>query len=226
MTNSQARKTGRDKIKVVIIDDHPIVRSGMRSLIDLQPDMIACGEAGNGAEAVAVIRREKPDVALVDLSLGRTSGLDLLGVLRKEFPSVALLVLTMHHEFQYAERCLKAGAKGYMMKTEAPEAMTKSIRTVHAGYLSISPAVQERLLTKVVGKEGAPESSIDRLSDREKEVFEWIGRGKTIHEIAGELRVSVNTVEAHREHIKKKLNYENTNELLYKAVCWVQQNSL
>ena len=215
------------RIKVFIVDDHPVVRQGLNLLLRLEPDMICCGEAETVPEALRGIEIAKPDVAIVDLSLKDTSGLELVKDLHAYHPEIPVVVLSMHDETLYAERVLKAGAKAYLMKDEAQETILAAIRKVAAGGLYLSERMSGRLLSMFLQGTSAPGNSlISQLSDREIEVFELIGRGVTTREIAGKLNLSIKTVEAHREHIKKKMKLSDATELLQHAIHWVQNEKL
>lgn len=205
------------------MDDHPIVRQGLASLIDQQPDLQVCGEASDPQQAMQAVTECRPDIALVDISLGHVSGLELIKDLRSRAPDLPILVLSIHDEGFYAERALRAGAKGYVMKQEATEKVMTAIRKVLAGDVYVSETMAARMLTQFVGappSEG-DESPIARLSDRELEIFTMIGRGLGTREIATKLFLSVKTVEAHREHIKDKLNLKSGTELMRHAVQYV-----
>lgn len=212
-----------NRIKVFIVDDHPVVRQGLSLLLRLEPDMTCCGEAETVPEALRGIETARPDVAIVDLSLRDSSGLELVKDLHAYHPSLPVVVLSMHDETLYAERVLKAGAKAYLMKDEAQETILTAIRKVVGGGLYLSDRMSGRLLSMFLQGSTAPgDSLISQLSDRELEVFELIGHGVTTREIAGKLNLSIKTVEAHREHIKKKLKLSDATELLQHAIHWVQ----
>lgn len=214
---------GRDRKprRVLIVDDHPIVRNGLGQLIGQEDDLTVCGEASDAIEALECARALKPDLVLVDISLGGSNGIELTKTMRERCPDVAVLVLSMHDESLYAERALRAGAKGYVMKQEAAETVLKAIRKVLQGGLYVSESVAARLLQEFV--EGSSEPSrggVEALSDRELEVFELIGGGIATRDIATKLRLSVKTIETHRAHIKQKLNLKSGTELLHHAVHW------
>jgi DNA-binding NarL/FixJ family response regulator len=220
---SKDKTPEKKRIKVYIVDDHPVVRQGLNLLLRMESDMVCCGEAETVPEALRGIEAAKPDVAVVDLSLRDTSGLELVKDLHAYHPTLPVVVLSMHDETLYAERVLKAGAKAYLMKDEAQEAILAAIRKVASGGLYLSERMSGRLLSMFLqGSTGPGDSLIGQLSDREIEVFELIGRGVTTREIAGKLNLSIKTVEAHREHIKKKMKLSDATELLQHAIHWVQ----
>lgn len=209
------------KKTVFIVDDHPLVREWLSSLINQTSDLTVCGEAEGGPEAMSRIIAMKPNVAVVDISLKDSSGFELIKDLKETCPSVAVLVLSMHDENQYAERALRAGARGYIMKRETTRKVLDGIRQVLAGKVFISENVAAALATQLV--EGRPlnrVSPVDQLSDRELEVFELLGKGHGTREIAEILRVSLKTIQAYCARIKEKLNLTNATELLREAFRW------
>src|SRR5690554_3465056 len=217
MTRSQGleeRDTAKDvaKVQVFLVDDHPVVRQGIAMLIDQEADMCVCGEADNAETAVRMINEQKPDLAIVDLSLKDSSGLELIKDLQVRDPQVKVLVLSMHDEAFYAERVLRAGARGYMTKDEGTEKVVEGIRMLLNGEVYVSDRVASKMIGKLIGGRGASWSKIDGLTDRELEVFELIGTGLGTREIAGKLHVSIKTIESHREHMKEKLCIANATE--------------
>lgn len=210
--------------RVLIVDDHPIVRHGLRQVLNQDDDLVVCGEAGNAAEALEKIAELKPDVVIVDISLETSNGIELTKSIRSTDQELPVLMLSMHDESLYAERALRAGANGYVMKQEAAETVVKAVRTVVQGDLYVSDAIASRMLRDFLdGKRGRHgRFGIQNLSDRELEIFELIGRGKPAREIADMLHLSVKTVETHRGHIKRKLKLRNAAELMQHAVNWVQ----
>jgi DNA-binding NarL/FixJ family response regulator len=222
MTNIKSAKKEKNKIRVFIVDDHVMLRQGLKTSINGQLDMVACGEADSRDTALQGIEHENPDVALVDLSLKNSNGLELIKDLRIRCPNVRLLVLSMHNESFYAERVLRAGAMGYITKDEAADRLIGGIRHVYAGKPWLSESVSDRIITKSMG--GIPRqeaASPDCLSDRELEVLEYIGKGFASGEIAEKLKLSVKTIESHREHIKEKLDLKNAPQLVKYAFHWV-----
>jgi DNA-binding NarL/FixJ family response regulator len=210
------------KHRVLLIDDHPILRKGLAELINQEPDLMVCGEAEEAPKAFEAVGVLNPDVAVVDVSLKGGNGLELIKNLKARYPDLPLLVLSMHDETLYAERALRAGSLGYIMKEEAIEKVLTAIRHVIAGEIFLSDRMKARLINQLVGgrmKQGG--SSIDSLSDRELEVFRLIGEGRGTRQIAEELRLSIRTVEAYREYIKDKLNLKNGTELVQHAFQYV-----
>jgi len=212
----------KPKHRVLLIDDHPILRKGLAQLINQEADLVVCGEAEEAPKAFEAVGALNPDVAVVDISLKGGNGLELIKNIKARYPDLPLLVLSMHDETLYAERALRAGSLGYIMKEEAIEKVIAAIRQVIGGDIFLSDRMKGRLLNQLVGgriKQGA--SSIDSLSDRELEVFRLIGEGRGTRQIAEELRLSVRTVEAYREYIKDKLNLKNGTELVQHAFQYV-----
>ena len=211
-----------EKTKVVIVDDHPIVRQGLAQLINQEPDLEVCGEAESASEALRVIAARQPDVAVIDLSLKDSSGLELIKDIKVRHEDLQVLVLSMHDESFYAERVLRAGARGYVTKEEGTEKVVEGIRRLLNGEIYLSDRMSGKMICKIVeGKPGAG-LSIDRLSDRELEVFELIGQGMGTRQIAKQLHLSVKTVESHRAHVKEKLKLETSTDLLKHAIQWLQ----
>jgi DNA-binding NarL/FixJ family response regulator len=210
---------GTGRTRVLLVDDHALVRQGMAAIINEQPDMTVCGEADGVRSAIAAVAETEPNVALVDLSIKDGDGLELLRDIRSRFPDVRTLVISMYDETVYAERALRAGAKAYLMKAEAARTVIAAIRLVLRGGTYLSPRMSARLADQSQrGPEGAGKSGSDRLSDRELQVLRCVGRGMSTREIADELFISVKTVEAHREHIKEKLGLVSAGELLRYAI--------
>jgi DNA-binding NarL/FixJ family response regulator len=208
--------------RIVIVDDHPVVRSGLRMLIEDEPDLLVVGEAGDADEAIRVLDAKNPDLMIVDLSLNGSSGLDLIKRIKSRSSESKMLVSSMFDESLYAERVLNAGALGYVSKQEAMEKVIEAIRCVLSGRVYLSAAMSDRMLHRLTRDHQAPErSAVETLSDRELEVFEMIGRGRTTSEIAAQLHLSVKTVETHREKIKAKLGLKSAAELYQHAVRWV-----
>ncbi len=209
--------------RILVVDDHPIVRQGLSQLIDHESDLAVCGEAETAADALGQLDGAKADMCIVDISLRGTNGIELIKQIKAESPSLPVLVLSMHDENLYAERALRAGAKGYIMKQEAPENVLVAIRKVLSGDIYLSPAMSARMLQMLVEvPTSSTTSSVERLSDRELEVFRLIGQGLGTRQIAEQLNLSVKTIESHRAHIKDKLNLKTATELLQHATLWVQ----
>jgi DNA-binding NarL/FixJ family response regulator len=202
------------KSRVLIVDDHPILRHGIAQLLNREPDLEVCAEAGNRDEALAALAQAPADLAVVDISLEGLSGIELLKLMRERHPSVRCLVLSMHDETLYAERALRAGARGYVMKQEATRRITTALRRIRDGHIYVSEHLGSALLTRLVdGPAEQPASVLGALTDRELEVLRLIGRGFKTGEIARALKRSVNTVDAHRANIKRKLNLKSGAEL-------------
>jgi DNA-binding NarL/FixJ family response regulator len=209
------------KIKVLLVDDHPLVREGLVNLISQQADFQICGEAGNEPQALELIRTAQPDVAIVDISLESGSGIELIKSIKAMFPAVTVLVLSMHDESLYAERALRAGARGYVMKREAAKKVIQAIRCVLAGQLYVSDKIAALMAEKFVkGRLAAIASPIEQLSNRELEVFQLIGLGHNTRQIADHLHVGFKTVQAYCARIKEKLKLANATELLREAIRW------
>jgi DNA-binding NarL/FixJ family response regulator len=212
-------EAGGGKKKIFLVDDHPIVRRGLAQLIDNEPDLTVVGQGEDAYQSLRAIRDALPDLVLVDVSLKDSDGIELLKEIKAQWPDLPVLVLSMHDESLYAERALRAGAGGYIMKQEAPQVLLTAMRTVMSGQVYVSGKMSATLLHRMVGgkrKDGA--LPMDRLTDRELEIFRMIGAGNSIKEIADKLFLSVKTVEAHREHIKEKLAIKSSAELLRFAI--------
>ena len=215
-------KTKTSKTKILIVDDHPIVRQGLAQLINQEDDLVVCGQAEGVHQALAAIKKTKPDTVIVDISLKDRSGLDLIKNLSIRHPDLAVLALSMHDESLYAERALRAGAQGYVMKAEATKKVVEAIRHILDGRVYLSDKMSARMMAKLVGQgAGVNASDIDTLSDRELEVFTMIGCGIGTRHIAEKLSLSVKTIETYRAHIKEKLFLEDASELLSHAIKWV-----
>ncbi len=214
--------------RLLVVDDHPIMRKGLAKLLDLETDLVVCGEAENTEQALAELRAKPFDLAIVDISLRGVSGIDLLKDLKTHWPQMPVLILSMHDETLYAERALRAGARGYVMKGEPFEQIVAAIRRVLAGNIFVSDAVNGRILSRMTessGKTGGGQL-VDALSNRELEVFQFIGHGRGTRDIATEMQVSVKTVETYRAHIKDKLQLRSAPELMRFAVDWVSHQSV
>ncbi|WP_024336671.1 response regulator transcription factor [Desulfotignum balticum] len=211
------------KIAILIVEDHPIFRMGIKDMIDHEPDMQVCGEAEDVDTAIDQIQSLKPDLVIVDLSLKNSTGVDLIKEIHDRFPSCAALVLSMHDESLHAERCLQAGAKGYIMKQEASESVVEAIRNIMAGHIHVSRKIMNHLLTIYQNQPAtAHESPLKRISDRELQIFRLIGLGLSSKQIAVQLNLSIKTVGTYQERIKEKLNLKTARELLRHAVIWVE----
>lgn len=214
------------KRRILIVDDHPIVRDGLSQLLNKQIDLEACGEAENASSALNAVASLGPDLVIVDISLEGKSGLELIADLVARYPELPILVLSMHDETVYAERALRAGAKGYIMKTEPPDLVIASVRRVLAGQVYVSEKLVPKLLTRMVGaSSGSLASPVERLSNREFEIFLLIGNGMGTKQIADTLHLSTKTVDTHKEHIKEKLHLASSSELLQYAVHWSEKQT-
>jgi DNA-binding NarL/FixJ family response regulator len=206
---------------IFLVDDHPLVREWLTNLINQQADLVVVGEAETGPQAMDAMLRLKPDVAIIDISLKDSSGIELIKHLKQTLPSLAMLVLSMHEESHYAERALRAGARGYIVKRETTRKVILAIRQVLAGQPYLSEEIATALATQyVTGKRTLKESPVEQLSDRELEVFELLGQGRGTRQIAEVLRVSVKTVQAYCARIKDKLKLSSATELLREAMRW------
>ena len=209
------------KDRIYLVEDHPVTREGFAQLINFQRDLEICGQAGIVARALTEIAVLNPDLVIVDISLAGTSGIELIKDLVSRDPILKVLVLSMHDESLYAERALRAGARGYVMKQEPTEHVMAAIRHVLGGGVYLSVRMRDHLLFNVVGRLSAARASdLDRLSDRELEVFQLIGEGRTTAQIGASLHLSVSTVETYRTRIKERLNLRDAGELLQAAIRW------
>lgn len=221
MNTKAAAGTANRKSKIFVVDDHPIVRQGLGLLINREPDMIVCGAAEEAQSALRAIPGLQPDVLVVDISLSGPDGLELVKTIRTRDANLPILVLSMHDESIYAERALRAGANGYIMKQEATEKVLVAIRRILRGEVYLSDRVSSKMLQNYVrGSSTARESPVADLSDRELEVFRLVGEGHGTRQIAEELHLSVKTVETYQAHIKEKLSLRNARELVQHAIEW------
>ena len=208
--------------RLLIVDDHPMMRTGLAQLIDNEGDLKVCAEADNAGQAINAVAKQKFDLALVDISLPDKNGLELIKDLRTLKPELPILVVSMHDEMIYAERALRAGARGYIMKQEGGQKFLLAIRQVLAGKVFVSEKMSARILENFSGNQADDSGSpVKRLSDREFEVFQMIGQGVGTRDIAGRLHLSVKTVEVHRANIKEKLSLATALELIHYAVRWL-----
>ncbi len=213
------------KPTIFVVDDHPVVRWGYISLINLEPDLEVCGEADTAFEALEKIPAISPDLAIVDISLEGMNGIELTKQLQVLHPDLPVLIVSMHDEVLYGDRALRAGARGYIMKREVRTKIVEAIRRLLSGGSYLSDQMSTRLLDQYQSGRFDERSPIERLSDRELEVFELYGRGYSTREIAEALFISRKTVESHRNRIKDKLGLESTSQFLQHAVQWVQSQS-
>jgi DNA-binding NarL/FixJ family response regulator len=207
--------------RILIVDDHPMMREGLRTLISRERNLIVCGEAETAGQALEAVANLKPNLVLADITLPGRSGVELIKDIRALQQAMLILVISMHDESLYAERVLRAGARGYIMKQESGPTMMQAIRQVLAGRIYLSDKMSARILESVAGKR-TKASPIERLSDREWEVFQLIGRGESTVQIADELHLSTKTVEAHRARVKQKLDLRTMTELISFAARWVE----
>jgi DNA-binding NarL/FixJ family response regulator len=213
----------KDATRVVIVDDHPLLRKGVGQLIDQEKDLVVVGEAEDANKAMTAIENTNPDVALIDITLAGASGIELLKNVKARFPKLKMLVLSMHDESVYAHRALRAGASGYIMKQEGTDRVLTALRKVSKGEVYLSERLGNRMLhTLVNGRASLTSSPVEVLSDRELEVFNFIGQGHGTRPIAEKLHLSIKTIESHRAHIKEKLNLHSASELVHHAIQWVQ----
>lgn len=221
---TENKETLRPK-RIVIVDDHPMIREALGGYVNATPSMSVCGQAGNIEEAHRVIRETNPDLAIVDLSLKEASGLELIKDLRQQRPTLRVLVFTMHEEAIYAERAIRAGAKGYITKDEPSENILAAIRRVLSGQIHLSQDAASRILKSLSSGRSRTSTGpiISRLTDRELEIFRLIGHGRPTRQIAGMLHLGIKTVDTYRTRIKAKLSLQNAAELNREAVRWVQE---
>ncbi len=207
-------------IKILIVDDHPIVRQGLTQLIENEPGLEVCSQAEDAPQAMSILKKIQPDIIIVDILLKDSSGMELIKDIKIRYPDIPILALSMHDESLYAERALRAGAKGYLMKSEATETVIDAIRKILDGHIYLSNNMSSRIVSKMVGlgKSSNHGSDMDQLSDRELEVFELLGNGFSTRRIAQRLHLSIKTIETYRAHIKEKLNLTDATELMQYAI--------
>ena len=219
-------ETGRTlrKTRILVVDDHPVFRFGLSNLIDAQQNLMVCGQAGAAPQALDAVRKLDPDLVVLDVSLPGTNGIELIKLIKAEKPHLAILVVSMHDETLYGLRGLKAGALGYVMKSEAMDHIVEAIAAVTAGKIYVSPKFSEKLIFRAIqSADSATTSPVDLLSDRELEVLHLIGKGHSSISIAKQLNRSVKTIETHRAHIKEKLGCRDSEEMVRFAIDWVAQ---
>lgn len=208
-------------IRVFIVDDHPVFRDGLVRVVQQVPGLMVCGEADNAAEALAAITRLDPGLVLMDISLPGKSGLDLMAEVHALNPALPVLVISMHDETLYAERVLRAGGRGYLMKQEGPEKIVQAIKKVLSGQVYVSEAMADTILDALSRPRSAAHTAgLGKLTDRELEVLRLTGQGKDNHQIAQDLAISLKTVDTHRAHLREKLGLKNNTELIHYAVRW------
>jgi len=207
-----------------VVDDHPLLREGLKRLIAVEPGLTVCGMAGDAREAISMVEAQHPDLVVTDLTLPGRNGLELIKDLGATHPQIPVIVLSMHDELVYAERVLRAGGRGYVMKDAPPERLIEAIHIVLGGGIFASQTVASHFLKALSSNKGPakPAFPLEQLTDREMEVFELIGQAKSSHEIAANLGISPRTLDAHRAHIREKLGLEDSNELTHHAIRWVE----
>ena len=221
---SEKRTPTMDKrtIRILLVDDHPVLRRGVRDTLAAEMDIEVSGEAGDAATALKLLETSRPDVAVVDISLERDSGLELMRTIRTHYPDVKILALSMHDDSLYAERVIRVGALGYVNKSQPGDVLIRALRKVAEGEMVLSPDLTDQIVKRVVSVDGPPRTGIAALSDRELQIFEFIGRGLVVREIAEQLCISIKTVESHVEHIKTKLGMKSSRELVRRAALWIE----
>jgi DNA-binding NarL/FixJ family response regulator len=213
-----------DKSRIFLVDDHAMFREGLRQLIDREPDLTVCGDAAEAESALQEIRKLKPDLVVVDITLGGTSGIDLIKAIKNEQEDFPVLVVSMHDESLYAERALRAGAMGYVMKQEPAKTVKTAIRKVLGGDMHLSEKMASSVITKFMhGPDNAPPAPLEKLSDRELEVFQMLGMGKGVRQIAEEMNVTIPTVNSFRNRIKEKLQLKSSTEVMLHAIHWSRE---
>lgn len=226
-STSRAKTQSRAVKQILIVDDHPITRDGVATLINQQTHLKVCGEADTAHEALAMIPELKPDMAIVDVTLKNTSGIELMKSIKAQFPQLPVLIMSMHDESMYAERGLRAGAKGYIMKHEANSKILQAIETILRGELYLSDAIKEKMLHVMARGPGKEiRYSLDTLSDRELEVYRLVGHGFGTKEIAEKLNLSSKTIDSYRENLKIKLRLRKGSELVQHAIQWVKSENV
>ena len=227
MTRPKTTRSAAPRKRILLVDDHPFMRAGLAQLIDRQTDMVVCGEAGDPASAIAALARTGADLLLTDITMPGRSGLEFIKDLQATHPDLPIMVVSMHDEAIYAERALRAGARGYIMKESGGEALLDALRQVLAGQVYVSAKMAARVLDNLSGrKPRGSHSPIEKLTDREFEVFQLIGQGKSTREIAKQLHISSKTVDVHRSHIKEKLALGDVTALVRHAVRWVETQQI
>jgi DNA-binding NarL/FixJ family response regulator len=215
-----------DKSRVFIVDDHTMFREGLRQLIEYDPGLTVCGDAADAQKAMEGISQSNPDVVMVDITLADSSGLDLVRNIKNKYEDLPVLVVSMHEESLYAERALRSGAMGYVMKNEPAKTVIAAIRSVLRGEMYLSQKMSSSVITRFIhGENEQPMSPLEILSDRELEVFRMLGQGKGTRQIAQDLEVSIPTVQSFRNRIKEKLHLKTAPELVLHAIHWVQSES-
>ena len=222
-----AKKNPQDTKRILLVDDHPVLRKGLARLIDSKEEFVVCGEASNAVDAMALIRELEPHLVIVDIGLPGTSGIELTKTIHAEFPKLPVLILSMHEEALYATRALRAGAMGYIVKQDAIDNIANALREALNGRRYLSPVIAAQLQHDGPDTEPHPsDDPVSLLTDREFEIFELIGKGHEVREISNALGVSPKTVEAHRTNIKEKLKLKNARQVARMAVQWLGQRAV
>ncbi len=217
-------KKPSDKSRILIVDDHPLFCEGLRRMLDRHPSLEVCGQVPDAVQAMKAVADLKPDLVLVDISLEGANGIDLIKSLKAKYEDLPLLVVSMHDESLYAERALRAGAQGYIMKNQPIQVVRGAIFKVLGGEIFLSEKMSTSVLAKLLrGKTEETPSSVDKLSDRELEVFQMLGEGKSSRQIAESLELTIPTIHSFRNRIKEKLDYKNSTELVLHAMQWVRE---
>jgi len=213
--------------RVMVVDDHPILRQGLAQLINQEVNIEVCCEAEDPVSALEVIGQCRPDIVIIDITLGQNSGLRLIEDLSQKYSDIPILALSMHDESLYAERCIRAGAKGYIMKKEPPEKVISALKKILRGEIYVSDHVSTKLLHKFIARQpGVHSSPVEQLSNRELEVFEFIGQGLKTREVAERLNLSVKTIETYIAHIICKMSFKDSRDLFKHAIQWIMGEKL
>ena len=216
-------KTNEKKTQVLIVDDHPVIRDGLVTIINHERDLNVCGQAEDAYIALKAVAELKPDIVVTDISLKSSDGIELTKNIKARYPRLPVIILSVHDESLYAERALLAGAKAYLMKDKVSENIIKAIRTVLTGEIYVSDAISKKFLHKIAGdKAGTAKTPIEKLSDREFEIFRLIGEGLKASQMAKQLHLSIKTIETYRSRIKEKLNLPNASQLLQYSIRWAK----
>jgi len=222
-SDKKQKKVKEDKIKILIVDDHPVVREGLTAIINHEKDLVVCGCADDNHQALKAVAELKPEIVIADISLKNSDGIELVKNIHHRYPKLTAIVLSVHDESVYAERALRAGARAYLMKEVVSENIINAIRTVLKGEIYVSDKISKKFLHKIAGdKTDKTKTSIENLSDREFEIFRLISEGHKASQIAKKLHLSIKTVETYRARLKEKLNLDNAAELLQYAIKWAK----
>lgn len=224
MTKLNTTESG-NATKILLVDDHAMLREGLAGFLSKQPDLEICGEVGGAPEAMQEVLENRPDFVIVDISLKSGHGIELIKQIHAQDASIKMLVLSMHDESLFGERAIRAGAMGYLNKEQSRTRILEAIRSILDGRIFLSDAMRNRMLTRTIGKDADDRSPIEKLSDRELQVFELLGQALTVREIAAKLQLSPKTVETYRENIKEKIDVDNATDLIRHAVQWVMEEA-